>query len=500
MKKTVSLILAALLLALPMASCSDSGDTPADGTTAMADTTAPAETEPAETGRAATKDNLPADFTLNGKTVGVYMRETVRQQDWDGGGEETGDIVYDAVYQRTRSVEERLNVKFEATVMDGSWKDFGTGMEQNIMADDNVWQIVLTTGNAAISSSRDFLFQDLTQNKYIDFDQPWWWKSAMEELSLDGKRIRYLVGDLSLMNYTKAGVMFFNKELLEANGYKSDELYQNVIDRKWTYAMLREMCQTVYSDLNGDGIVNEGDRYGMFVNNPEFLYHMEYTMDIQRITRDENGYPVMNFDQDKASKAVDLLNDLMHNTKGIGYVDDKVTEYAKFTEGTMVFTPAQLTSVLSPAYREMEADYGIIPFPLMDETQEEYQNAIHNSSDYFTIPITCPNPDEIGGVLEALCSESYRSVIEPFYETALKSKYSRDSYSGQCIDIIRDVSTKFFLFEYTGTVKGGTMIGAEVRKNRNNFASSYAKQVDATNKNIQNLIDKYIKAEADLNA
>jgi len=134
----------------------------------------------------------------------------------------------------------------------------------------------------------------------------------------------------------------------------------------------------------------------------------------------------------------------------------------------------------------------------LDDTQKEYTNVIHNSSDFVTIPITCPNADEIGGVIEALCSESYRSVVEPFYESALKSKYSRDSYSGQCIDIIRDVSVKQFLFDYTGTVKGGTMIGAEVRKNRNNFASSYAKQVEATNKNIQNLIDKYIKAEAGL--
>ena len=371
-------------------------------------------------------------------------------------------------------------------------------MEQNILAGDNLWQIVLTTGNAAISSSRDYLFQDVSGNKYLDFDQPWWWKTAMEELSLDGKKIRYMVGDISLMNYTKAGAMFFNKDLLESNGYKADDLYKIVIDRKWTYDLLREMCQAVYSDLNGDGEVNEGDRYGLYINNPEFVYHMEYSIDIRRITRDANGYPVMDFDIDRATKAVDVLNTLLHNTKGIGYMDDKVTVKASFNEGTMVFCAEQLLAATTAKLREMEDDYGIIPYPMLDDTQKEYTNVIHNSSDFVTIPITCPNADEIGGVIEALCSESYRSVVEPFYESALKSKYSRDSYSGQCIDIIRDVSVKQFLFDYTGTVKGGTMIGAEVRKNRNNFASSYAKQVEATNKNIRNLIDKYIKAEAGL--
>ena len=223
---------------------------------------------------------------------------------------------------------------------------------------------------------------------------------------------------------------------------------------------------------------------------------MEYTMNVRHYVRDTNGYPVMDFDQDRASKAVDILNDLLYNTKGNGYMDDKVTEYAKFTESTMVFAAGQLADTLHAEFRDMKDDYGIIPFPMMDETQKEYTNVIHNSSDYATIPVTCKNAEEIGGILEALCAESYRTVVEPFYETAMKSKYSRDSYSGQCIDIIRDVSTKNFLFEYTGAVKGGTMIGAEVRKNRNNFASNYASQVVKTNTNIQNLIDKYIKAEA----
>ena len=152
----------------------------------------------------------------------------------------------------------------------------------------------------------------------------------------------------------------------------------------------------------------------------------------------------------------------------------------------------------SSGFRDMEADYGIIPYPMLDEEQGEYTNLIHNSSDYFTIPMTCPNADEIGAVLEALCAEGYRSVIEPFYDTALKTKYSRDSYSGQCIVIIRSVSVKNFLYEYHGVVKGGNMISDQVRNNKNNFASAYASQLEATNKNIRNLIDKYIKADANL--
>ncbi len=496
MKKTVSLLLALLMLALPMAACSDGGDTPADDTAGAADTTVAEDTAPKELGRADAKDNIPADFSLNGKTIGFLMRS--RKLDFDGGGEETGDVVYDAVYQRTLAVEERLQYKTELTEMTGAWKDFGTAMEAGVMAGDDAWQIIFTTGNAAIQSSRDHLFQDLSNNKYIDFDQPWWWTEAMTELSLDGKKIRYLVGDIHLSNYTTAGAMFFNADKLEDKGYKRDELYQTVIDRKWTYDKLIEMASAMYSDLNGDGQVNEGDMYGMLIINLEMIRHMEFTGAVRRYVRDDNGYPVMDYDQERAVLMIDTLNKLFYNTTGVEYRDESIV-YPPFTNGNCAFYAGRLEYATKAAFREMEDNYGIIPYPMLDEAQGEYTNIIHNSSNYATIPITNSNPDEAGAILEALCSESYRSVIEVFYDSALKMKYARDSYSGQCIDIIRDVSKKNFIYEYTGVVKGGVLIGGEVKSNRNNFASSYATQVDATNKNIQNLIDKYIKAEAGLN-
>jgi len=499
MKKTLSLILASLMLLTALASCSDTEpENPDDTTASVADTTAPAETEPPETNRADVKDNLPADLNLGGKTIGVYMRGgSIRKYDFDGGGEESGDTIFDAVFYRTRAVEERLNFTFELTEVSGKWQDFGKEMEQNIMAGDDVWQIVFTTGNAAIQSSRDHLFQDLTNNKYIDFDQPWWWTNAMKELSLDGNKIRYLVGDLHLQNYTTAGAMFFNADILNNGGYDPNELYKTVIDRKWTYDKLGEMSASLYNDVNGDGQVNDGDIYGLIVINKEMIRHLEFTGNVRRYSRDENGYPYLDYDQERTVAFIDILNKLLYETKGNTFIDDKIA-YPPFTNGTAAFFAGRLSYATTASFRDMENDYGIIPYPMMDEAQGEYTNIIHNSSDYATIPVTCKTPDEAGAILEALCAESYRTVIEPFYESALKMKYSRDALSGQCIDIIRDTSVKNFIYEYTGVVKGGVMLGDQVYAKSNNFASAYAKQKEATDMNIKNLIDKYIKLDADL--
>ena len=158
MKKLCALLAVLTLLPVFAACSSDAGTSDVGNDTTSADavvTEGTVETE--DLGRAGIKDNIPDDFTMNGATVGIYSRgDNMRLYDIDGGGEETGDMVYDAVYRRTRSVEDRLDVKFNIMCIDGAWKDFGDGMEQNVLAGDDTWQIIFTTGNAAIQSSRDY--------------------------------------------------------------------------------------------------------------------------------------------------------------------------------------------------------------------------------------------------------------------------------------------------------------------------------------------------------
>ncbi len=499
MRRLISALLALMMLAPVLAACSDDPALPADDSTAdaAAETTVPVETAPAETARADAKDNLPEDMNLGGKSIGILFISAARKNDFDGGGEETGDTVNDAVLQRTRNVEERLNFTFELTEIAGKWSEFGKQMEQNIMAGDDLWQMVITPGNASIGSGRDYLFQDLSNNKYIDPSQPWWWEDPIREMSLDGKKIRYLIGDICLSNYTTTGAMYFNKNLLIDNNYNPDELYQMVIDRKWTYDKLQEMSASMYDDLNGDGQVNAGDTYGLVVINVELIRHMEFTGNVRHYSRDENGYPYLDYDKERAVLLIDTLNKLLYETKGNEYRDASI-EYTTFAGGSAAFYAGRLSYATTAAFREMEDDYGIIPYSMLDLEQGEYNTLIHSSNRYVTVPITCKTPDEAGAVIEAMCSESYRVVVEPFFESALKMKYARDSYSGQCIDIIRDTARKYFVNDYNAVVKGGIMITDQVKKNQNNFASAYAAQKEATDKNIQNLVEKYIKADADL--
>ena len=161
------------------------------------------------------------------------------------------------------------------------------------------------------------------------------------------------------------------------------------------------------------------------------------------------------------------------------------------------FVSAFLGASSYGAIRGMKDPYGVIPYPKLDDLQENYSGYIHNSAAYYVIPMTCKNADNVGAVLEVLCAESYRSVIEVYFETALKAKYAHDSETGQCIEIIREVSTKNFLTEQHYLVEyGGFLVAKQARGGQNNFSSDYAEIAPAANKKIQELIDKYNKLDA----
>ena len=85
-----------------------------------------------------------------------------------------------------------------------------------------------------------------------------------------------------------------------------------------------------------------------------------------------------------------------------------------------------------PFLRESEVDYGVLPFPKYDESQKSYQNL--NWAGYMAIMKTAKDPEMTGYVVEALSSESCRTVHPAFFDELLGEKIARDS---KAVEILR---------------------------------------------------------------
>jgi len=127
------------------------------------------------------------------------------------------------------------------------------------------------------------------------------------------------------------------------------------------------------------------------------------------------------------------------------------------------------------SYRELPFAYGVLPYPKFDENQEEYRTTTLTSYTVFCIPTDCKDPDRTAAVLEAMASESYRSVTPAYFETALKVKYAADEETAQMFDIIRDNISFDFGYIYTLSLNGiSDKFKDAINKNRPEWASNVA--------------------------
>lgn len=92
--------------------------------------------------------------------------------------------------------------------------------------------------------------------------------------------------------------------------------------------------------------------------------------------------------------------------------------------------------------RQSDNDFGIIPFPKYNDTQQEYVTPLtHWAATFSAIPTMTSDPERSAIVLNLLSAESCYELMPSLYEVVLDVKYTRDAESAQMLDIIFDTRT-----------------------------------------------------------
>lgn len=228
-------------------------------------------------------------------------------------------------------------------------------------------------------------------------------------------------------------VTFFNKDMVET--YHLEDPYTLVENGKWTVDKQLEMCKGLYSDLNGNGAKDIGDQYGQYA----YTLHLDSFLwggDI--IVLDTSGdTPVFSADflGEKTLNLQEKVKGFFYDTSD-GYLlteNSKVSQH--FAAGLSLFWNDRCRQAIS--FAEKEINYGIIPIPKYDESQENYATLLGNPFSLYAIPKDSVTPDMAGAVLECMASESYRKISPALYEVALKLKYSQDDVSAKMFDIAK---------------------------------------------------------------
>lgn len=496
--RILSLLLAAMLLLPACAQSDDQKDTERD----QPDTSVESSTEEVVTAdpnlRENVKDDLPDNLNYNDETIRIFYRPGVEKCD-AVGTDNIGDYVTDGIWERNRTVEDRLGVTLDMVACEtNALGDVRNIVKNMLLTGTADYDFFMVTGNSIIQAEVNAYLYDVTQMQYINLDQPWWWTSAMDELSIDGKIYNYLVGDLMLSCYNGMSAMYYNKFIYENAFGDPDELYTRVLDKTWTIDAFYELCEGVYTDVNGDGAKDDADIYGFQWGSTkqENDIHFLIGFDIPMYERTDSGTVTLNMNNERMQTALEKMTKLYQENTGVRAA---AGNYAycinQWAEGNTLFLAGRLGAATEASVREMEDSYGILPYPLLDEAQQEYLSLIHSSAGVTAVPRTLSSDrvDMVGAVIEAMAAETYRTVVTPYLESALKVKYSRDVQSGQVIDMIIDAAGKNFVFEYSPQTNNIILAPLNEIYGSTPFTSYYKKGATAA----QSMLDKFVKSVQD---
>lgn len=377
------------------------------------------------------KDNIPDDIHY-GKDINILCWRTSSVDEF-GTENQTEDTskVNQSFYTRNRTTETRLGVTLRMEQIEGdnpNMREYCAYAMNGIMSGstyDLIGCYSMSGGTLAVQNA----LLDLLSLQYPEIEQPWW-SQKMVDISKIGGKLYFATGDISGEILYNMMFLIYNTEIGENQGLEDPRTY--VFDGTWDIDKMLEMASGIYTDLNQSGIKDNGDQFGLIVSTQVlidgFFYGCGYTITEEteegtiRLTADYAGVHAY----DLFSK----LNRFLQSDYGI-YDNGN----ANFKEGKALFGTAQAASF--SAIKEAGWGYSLLPYPKVDENQQNYYSALGFGHSFYCIPISAADPEMSGVVMECLASESYRITTPEIYQQVFR-RYTFDESDWEIFNIIKD--------------------------------------------------------------
>lgn len=430
---------------------------------------------------------LPKDLRFEGETFDLYVAMPTASQSFIAP-EETGHHITDAVYTRNKLVEQRLGVELNfvgtAKTSSGEDQNYESSLIRTLIqgGDDTYDAYVHAQHGMMPTLIEEGLFVDWNELKYVNTDNPWWYSNVKRDICF-GNKIYCMTGDYNFKSFASTACVAFNKTLCDELGLEYP--YQAVFDGTWTHDMMVEYIKKSTKDLNGDGtITTEHDRYGYMGWQPEIYGDLYCGYGGNAIGKDDNNMPILTIGSERMVTVIDKMIELF-NLEG-AYVEGTTygLDDTMFSEGRLMFNDSFLSHI--PGMRGYEnVDVGFVPYPKLDEAQEEYYSRTATTAGMTYIPVTNNNLDMTGAVLETMAYYSGDTIIDTYFDIILTIQSTRDIESEEMIPIIKD-SARFMeqIIGFTGS--------NIVMKNQGNTLSSFvAAHKDSWQLKIDKLCEFY---------
>ena len=486
-RRLLAAMLAALTLTLLFASCGDAKDKP---------------NVPSDTGRAETAEGTEAglDYTapesadFNGYNFRIAIRDSRNKDHYVMiPTEQNGEVINDAVFVRNSRVSESYNITISGVV--DTDNDTAGKVKTSVLAGDDYCDVALYGMRDHFTHAQEGYLLDVNTVDSFDFDQPWWDSKILDSYRIYGQNYCF-TGDLTTHDDLLILIMLYNTKLYENYGFENP--YEMVSGGKWTFDRFWDMAKTASIDLDGDGAMTYDDQWG-FLSEITAWYYYSTGCGLMPLKSDGKGGYVYTLDDEKTYSIIEKTKVMVTNTDISYFADDGKVKIRSgesvwdsvegmFMDNLGLFKSGCFNDVTR--YRDMQADFGILPMPKYDEAQDSYYDLVTHHADACVLPITVTDPERSGLILSALSYESMLTVNPCFYDIFLNEKLVRDEESKGMVDII--LKTKVYDLDFTAQLSSLLSITLNISTSRtDNFASQWAAAKDSANANLEKFLANF---------
>ncbi|MCR5262714.1 MAG: hypothetical protein K6D94_02495 [Clostridiales bacterium] len=471
-KKIASFAVAALMAA-PLLSCGEQASIKQPASTTGAGGAA----ESAEPAVTSAIDQL-GENDFGGRKYVVYESNDMDIQQNCPEEELNGEIVNDGLITRDTFIEDRFNIDISYAQEDNLEK-----VKSSVMAGEDNYQFIIADLIGSLSTmATSGQLMNLLGTPYLTMDAEWWSPLFAESFVLNGA-MYVNGGDIAPGVYQSPSCMYCNLKLLADYNVEAD-IYQLVLDKKWTLDELAAITSDMYQDLNGDSKTDLDDFYGV-ATQPTSETAVSFTTGagIRLSETDSDGNMICGAVYDPKLESV--IEKVRKFCLKIPYKDINDVINLTFKHDRALFLQHKLEDA-AVHLRDMESDYLILPNPLFDETQEHYISTVSGYCRAFdAIPVNT-DPEFAGFITEAMAIYSHETLRPQAFEIVYKDKLARDERSAAVLDVLLDNLYVDFGVIYSFGSIGDTMSNA-IFSNKE-ISSSLAKNEAKIQKQIDNLV------------
>ncbi len=430
-KRILTLLLTAVMLSSTMLSCSNKGSnetTPSgtDNPSQVDQSTSEGESDSENEGDTTEKLDIPFTqyngytFTsLNADNQTYNYRELVVE-------DLTGEGINDAFYNRNLAVEDLLDIKI-TSVVNASGGNLAA-FKNSVNAADGAYDCAFMNFSDAGGVASGGYCLDLNRIPNIDLTKSWWSQDSVNQLRVLGSN--YLAAsDITIGDKDCMWVLFFDKAYF-ADLHLEDP-YELVAEGKWTFDKFYEMLKQGLADLNGNGVYDTKDRWGLLTHSENYA-GMWMSAGQALVSLDDKDVPQMTWNSEQFINVWEKICTIMGDEAVYSDSIDYITSGLR--EGNALFATEVVAFIR--AYRENEREFGILPMPKYDENQDRYYTYVAVNSDLMVVSKAISDPSCTGEILECLAGKGKEIIMPAYYDVSLKSRSARDSESAASLDII----------------------------------------------------------------